>query len=271
MTSSAASSNSAPITRSSSMTHLPVRDNEAAFKTPSPSSYSVIRPRPTRLADDDLGHLFDNNAEWAHKVEREYPGFFQALSTQQRPKIFWIGCSDSRVPATEVTGLMPGAIFVHRNVANCVVHTDMNMLSCLQIAVDVLGVEHIIVCGHYGCAGVDYALKPVQVGLADNWIRNVKDVARLHASELATIDDAALKANKLAELNVIYQVQNVTHTSIVQNAWRRNQKLSVHGWIYGVHNGLLRNLVEPSIKGFSQVSPAFHLDPSVAIKQTNGG
>ena len=200
-------------------------------------------------------------------MEAQYPGFFKALSTQQKPKYMWIGCSDSRVPASEITGLMPGEVFVHRNVANCVVHADLNLLACLQLAVDVLKVEHIIVCGHYGCGGVNFALSPTQIGLCDNWIRHIKDVARLHQDKLGAFKTFAEKSDALVELNVVTQVENVCHSTIVQNAWRRGQSLNVHGWVYGVHNGLLKNLVEPSIKGFDQISPAFHVDGPLEIQE----
>jgi len=251
----------------------PPSPSSSSFQSPSPSSYTVLHPSHTNESGEsssessELRWLFDNNKQWAKTVERQYPGFFNKLSKQQKPKYMWIGCSDSRVPASEITGLMPGEVFVHRNVANCVVHADLNLLACLQLAVDILKVEHIIVCGHYGCGGINFALQPTQVGVADNWIRHIKDVARANSSTLAKHSTFEEKSHCLSELNVISQVENVCHTSIVQNAWRRGQSLAVHGWVYGVHDGILRNLVEPSIKGFDQVSPAFHIDGPTQINE----
>jgi carbonic anhydrase len=189
-----------------------------------------------------LNNLLENNKEWAGKIKAQEPDFFQTLSKQQSPEYLWVGCSDSRVPSTEIVKLMPGELFVHRNVANVVVHTDLNCLSVMQYAVDVLKVKHIIVCGHYGCGGVLAALQNVKFGLIDNWLRHVQDVMQKHAAILEGLGDEAERLDKLCELNVIEQVSNVCQTTIVQNAWERNQELAVHGWIYGLSDGLLRDL-----------------------------
>jgi carbonic anhydrase len=181
-----------------------------------------------------LTHLFANNRGWSARVRAEQPDFFEKLARQQRPEYLWIGCSDSRVPANDIVGLLPGELFVHRNVANIVVHTDLNCLSVMQFAVDLLKVRHVIVCGHYGCSGVRAALRNERHGLADNWLRHLQDVRDKHrpvASE-----------DRLSELNVIEQVANVCQTTIVQDAWARGQELHVHGWIYGLRDGLLRDL-----------------------------
>ncbi len=183
----------------------------------------------------ELKHLFENNRRWAAEVSDRDPDFFKKLAAQQAPPYLWIGCADSRVPANQIVGLAPGEVFVHRNVANVVSHTDFNCLSVLQYAVEVLKVRHVIVCGHYGCGGVAAALQDVPFGLIDNWLRHIKDV--YEASRLDDID-----TNKLCELNVAAQVRNVCHTTIVQDAWRRGQDLSVHGWIYSLEDGLLRDL-----------------------------
>ena len=190
----------------------------------------------------DLRELIRNNREWAAKVRAEDPEFFRRLSRQQAPKYLWIGCSDSRVPANQITGLAPGEVFVHRNIANVVVHTDLNCLSVIQFAVDVLKVEHILVVGHYGCGGVHAALTGQRVGLADNWLRHVADVAEKHASRLAESQLESLRHARLCELNVIEQVSNVCLTTIVQDAWSRGQSLSVHGWVYGLLDGRVREL-----------------------------
>jgi len=190
----------------------------------------------------NLEHLFSNNRLWAAEVERAHPGFFSDLAQQQNPRYLWIGCSDSRVPANEIVGLKPGELFVHRNVGNVVVHTDLNCLSVLQYAVDVLDVEHVIVCGHYGCGGVQCAMSSVSYGLIDNWLRHIKDVYTRHESALSAITDDETRLRRFCELNIIEQVRNVCHTSIVQDAWRRGARLVVHGWIYDIHDGLLRDL-----------------------------
>ena len=190
----------------------------------------------------DLKRLLDQNRDWAESIKLNDPGFFQTLAKQQSPTFLWIGCSDSRVPSTQLVGMMPGEMFVHRNVANVVVHTDFNCLSVLQFAVDVLKVDHIIVCGHHGCGGVKAALENLQLGLIDNWLRHVQDVRHEHEELLSTIEDAEERLDRLCELNVIEQVLNVGRTTIVQSAWQRGQELAVHGWIYGLQDGLLRDL-----------------------------
>lgn len=189
-----------------------------------------------------LPQLFDNNRTWSERIRRSDPEFFARLSQQQRPQYLWIGCADSRVPANEIIGLLPGEVFVHRNIANVVVHSDLNCLSVMQFAVDVLQVEHIIVCGHYGCGGVSAALENRRVGLADNWLRHIQDVHAKHEPRVAAIADAAKRVDHLCELNVIEQVANVCQTTIVQDAWSRGQALSVHGWVYGLKDGLLHDL-----------------------------
>jgi carbonic anhydrase len=190
-----------------------------------------------------LKHLFDQNRAWSERIRRSDPDFFARLSRQQTPRYLWIGCADSRVPANEIVGLLPGELFVHRNVANVVVHSDLNCLSVMQFAVDVLHVEHIIVCGHYGCSGVAAALENRRVGLADNWLRHVQDVQLKHDGDLAPITDAAARIDHLCELNVIEQVANVCQTTIVEDAWDRGQSLAVHGWVYGLRDGLVRDLL----------------------------
>jgi len=193
--------------------------------------------------------LFDNNREWAARMKKTDPEFFTKLAAQQAPKFLWIGCSDSRVPANEIVGLMPGELFVHRNVANVVIHTDLNCLSVLQYAIDVLRVEHIMVCGHYGCGGVASAMDNKELGLIDNWLRAIKDVYHHNHQVIEEIDDKQQRLNLLCELNVAQQVANVAHTTIVQNAWHHGRALSLHGFIYDIHDGLLRDL------GFSITGP----------------
>ncbi len=188
-----------------------------------------------------LQHLIDNNRDWAERVEQQQPGFFEELSAQQSPKYLWIGCSDSRVPANQVIGLAPGEVFVHRNVANVVNHSDLNALSVIQYAVDVLKVEHIMVVGHYGCGGVLAVLREQRVGLADNWLRHVNDVRMRHRGRLMHLC-AHEQEDVLCEMNVIEQVGNIAQTNIVQDAWRRGQKLAVHGWCYGLKDGLVKDL-----------------------------
>jgi len=189
-----------------------------------------------------LKNLFNNNRAWAAKMTRQDPEFFSRLSSQQAPQYLWIGCADSRVPANEIVGLLPGELLVHRNVANVVVHADLNCLSVLQFAVEVLNVEHIIVCGHYGCGGVRAALRDDRLGLVDNWLRHVQDVMLKHRTELDRLPDEDEKHHRLCELNVIEQVANVSQTTVVRDAWARGQKLAVHGWIYALNDGLLRDL-----------------------------
>ena len=189
----------------------------------------------------ELKHLFDKNRAWAERITAEDPDFFHRLSRQQSPDYLWIGCSDSRVPANQIIDLPPGEVFVHRNIANVVVHTDLNCLSVLQFAVDVLRVKHIIVCGHYGCGGVKAALENSEHGLIDNWLRHIKDVIRFNADQFDGLSHAE-KLDRLCELNVKEQVINISNTTIVQNAWKRGNDLTVHGWIYNIENGILRDL-----------------------------
>lgn len=189
-----------------------------------------------------LDHLFANNQTWAARQVAREPDFFARLASQQAPEYLWIGCSDSRVPANEIVGLLPGELFVHRNVANVVVHTDLNCLSVVQFAVDVLHVKHVIVCGHYGCGGVRAAFSTERLGLIDNWLRHVQDVRERHASLLDGVTDPETRVDRLCELNVIDQVRHVCETTIVQDAWTRGQPLTVHGWIYGLNDGRLRDL-----------------------------
>jgi carbonic anhydrase len=189
-----------------------------------------------------LPHLFENNRAWARSIREQDPEFFEKLARQQAPDYLWIGCSDSRVPANQIVGMLPGELFVHRNLANVVVHTDLNCLSVTQFAVDVLKVQHVIVCGHYGCAGVKAALCQENLGLVDNWLRHVQDVREKHGAELAKLPDVERRHNRLCELNVIEQVMNVCQTSILRDAWCRGQSVAVHGWIYGLQDGLLRDL-----------------------------
>ena len=189
-----------------------------------------------------LSHLFESNRAWSERIRRSDPEFFPRLSRQQRPRYLWIGCADSRVPANEIVDLAPGELFVHRNLANVVVHSDLNCLSVMQFAVDVLKIEHVIVVGHYGCAGVSTALQNQRVGLADNWLRHVQDVHAKHEATVAKEPDLAHRIDRLCELNVIEQVANVCQTTIVRDAWDRGQELAVHGWVYGLKDGLLRDL-----------------------------
>jgi carbonic anhydrase len=189
-----------------------------------------------------IEHLIENNRAWAHATEERDPEFFATLAKQQAPEYLWIGCSDSRVPANQIVGLLPGELFVHRNVANVVVHTDLNCLSVMQFAVDALRVRHILVVGHYGCGGVQAALENRRLGLIDNWLRHVQDVAHKHRDEIDAIADPAQRLTRLCELNVIEQVENVCSTTVVQEAWDRGQPLTVHGWIYGIADGLVRDL-----------------------------
>jgi carbonic anhydrase len=189
-----------------------------------------------------LQHLLDNNRNWAAAIRAREPEFFPRLAAQQAPRYLWIGCSDSRVPANEIVDLLPGELFVHRNVANVVVHTDLNCLSVLQFAVDVLRVEHVMVVGHYGCGGVQAAWQGRPLGLIDNWLRHVQDVAARHLPLLEALPDDPARVARLCELNVVEQVVHVARTTIVQDAWRRGQQLTLHGWIYGLADGILKNL-----------------------------
>jgi len=202
-----------------------------------------------------LSDLFANNRAWAAQMTQQDPAFFARLSSQQSPQFLWIGCSDSRVPANQIVGLPPGEMFVHRNVANLVVHTDLNCLSSMQFAVEVLGVKHIIVCGHYGCGGVLAALRDANLGLIDNWLRHVQDVATKHSAELAALTSEAERHQRLCELNVLAQVVNVSQTTVVRGAWARGQSLAVHGWIYALGDGLLRDL-DLCVTGEADLHPA---------------
>jgi carbonic anhydrase len=211
---------------------------------------------------DPLSDLFANNRAWAAGITARDPAFFDRLARQQNPRYLWIGCADSRVPANEIVGLLPGELFVHRNVGNVVVHTDLNCLAVIQYAVDVLRVEHIIVCGHYGCGGVAAAWRAHPLGLIDNWLRHVQDVADRHARLLVSVPDEETRVDRLCALNVLEQAVHVCRTSIVQDAWRRGQSLAVHAWIYRLQDGLLRNL------GFTAQAPhAVATGYDVALKQ----
>ncbi len=201
----------------------------------------------------NLSHLLENNQNWADKIKRDTPGFFSNLSKQQRPEYLWIGCSDSRVPANEIVGLLPGEIFVHRNIANVVVHSDLNCLSVIQYAVEVLEVKHIIVCGHYGCGGVRAALDNIDHGLIENWLLHIKDIYAKNQERFKNTTDIKEKTDILCELNVIDQVANVCHTSIAQNAWKNGKELTVHGWIYSIENGIIQDL-EVCVDGLDNIS-----------------
>jgi carbonic anhydrase len=189
-----------------------------------------------------LPELFANNRRWAAKMESGRPGFFGELSAQQAPRYLWIGCSDSRVPANEIVGLAPGELFVHRNVANLVLHNDFSCLSVLQYAIDVLGVEHVIVCGHYGCGGVQAVWDERQLGLVDNWLQSVRDIAHLYREQLLALPTDAARRDRLCELNAMIQARRVCRTTIVQQAWERGRRLTVHAWVYSLTDGLLRDL-----------------------------
>ena len=190
----------------------------------------------------DINHLFQNNRKWAAEIEKETPGFFAELSQQQAPEYLWIGCSDSRVPANQIVGLLPGEVFVHRNIANQVIHTDFNCLSALQFSVEVLKVKHIIVCGHYGCNGVQAAMKKQRLGLVDNWLMHIQDTANKYKAELEKIDDENQRWELLCEINVIEQVANIADSTVLQDAWNRGQEVTIHGLIYGLKDGILKNL-----------------------------
>ncbi|GAA0819958.1 carbonate dehydratase [Colwellia sp. D2M02] len=190
----------------------------------------------------NISHLFENNKKWAAQITEDNPDFFENLSKQQSPKYLWIGCSDSRVPANDLLGMQPGEVFVHRNIANQVIHTDLNCLSVIQFAVDILKVQHIIVCGHYGCGGVIASLNDKSYGLIDNWLRHLQDVYRFHKQEMDAVTDEKERVDRLCELNVIEQVANVSNTMTLQNAWRANQDITVHGVVYNLHDGILKDL-----------------------------
>lgn len=203
--------------------------------------------------------LLENNKKWVVDQLAIEPNYFEKLANSQNPEYLWIGCSDSRVPANQITGTSPGDIFVHRNIANMFIHSDMNMLSVLSYAVEVLKVKHVIVCGHYGCGGVLAAMENKQFGLIDNWLRHIKDVYRLHFKELDAIENTKNRADRLVELNVIEQVQDLGKTSIVQNAWKREQPLHIHGWVYDVKDGIIKDL-GVNFKGTSDLHSVYHLD-----------
>jgi carbonic anhydrase len=209
--------------------------------------------------EKSYSRLLENNKSWVKKNLELDPNYFNKLSGGQNPEYLWIGCSDIRVPANQITGTQPGEIFVHRNIANMVIHTDMNMLSVLSYAVEVLKVKHIIVCGHYGCGGVLAAMGNKQYGLIDNWLRNIKDVYRLYETELDSIQDIDARGRRLVELNVIEQVGDLSKTSIVQNAWERNQPLHVHGWVYDIHDGIINDL-GVTLTGSDSLRNVFKLD-----------
>lgn len=205
---------------------------------------------------EQLNHLLENNRRWVDETNSRDESFFSRLAAQQNPEYLWIGCSDSRVPANEIVGLLPGEVFVHRNVGNVVIHTDLNCLSVIQYAVEVLRVEHIIVCGHYGCGGVRAALGCGELGLIDNWLRHIRDVREKHAELLCQITDEHEREAKMCELNVIEQVFNVCHTTIVQNAWKSGQKLAVRGWVYSLVDGLIRDL-DVSVSSRDEISEVY--------------
>ncbi|MCJ7773310.1 MAG: carbonate dehydratase [Desulfobacterales bacterium] len=189
-----------------------------------------------------LKNLFENNKNWASKIKESDPDYFTRISKQQNPEYLWIGCSDSRVPANEIVGLSPGELFVHRNIANLVIHTDMNCLSVIQYAIEVLKVKHIILCGHYGCGGIKAAMDNNEHGLIDNWLRNIKDIYRYYQAKIDAIQKEKEKFDLMCEINVVEQVANICHTTIVQNAWKSEQKLAIHGWIYSLEDGILKDL-----------------------------
>jgi carbonic anhydrase len=201
----------------------------------------------------EIDELFGRNRKWAREVSAQDPEFFARLERQQRPAYLWIGCSDSRVPANQIVGMMPGEVFVHRNVANVVSHGDLNALSVLQFGIEVLDIRHVIVCGHYGCGGVQVAYEGRPLGLIDNWLRHVQDVRRLHQAELEELPDDASRVARLCELNVIEQAHNVACTSTVQDAWRSGRPLSIHAWIYSIADGLLRDL-KVTLEGTGQLA-----------------
>jgi carbonic anhydrase len=203
-----------------------------------------------------LRHLFESNRAWSARIRASDPDFFPRLARQQRPRYLWIGCADSRVPANEIVDLAPGELFVHRNIANVVVHTDLNCLSVMQFAVDVLRVEHVIVVGHYGCNGVAAALRNTRLGLADNWLRHVQDVQAKHQARVSGLAEESARIDRLCELNVIEQVANVCQTTIVRDAWERGQALSVHGWVYGLEDGLVRDL-DTTVSAVAEAGPRY--------------
>ena len=213
-----------------------------------------MKNKPSKSYDK----LIENNKEWAASVVKEDPEFFSRLSNVQKPEFLWIGCSDSRVPANEITGTAPGEIFVHRNIANMVVHTDVNLLSVLEYAVKFLEVKHVIVCGHYGCGGVKASMAQHNLGIINKWIMHIKDVQRIHMEELQAIGDEDARTNRLVELNVIEQVTNLAKTSIIQKAWKDRQGPHLHGWVYGLENGLIKPIFE--LPAGSRIDPLYEYD-----------
>jgi carbonic anhydrase len=209
--------------------------------------------------DNIYNDLLKGNKAWVARMEKEDPHFFEGLAKGQNPPVLWIGCADSRVPANEITGTKPGSIFVHRNIANMVVHSDMNMLSVLDYAVNVLKVKHVIVCGHYGCGGVLAAMGNKQFGLIDNWLRHIKDVYRLHRDELDGITDIEMRAKRFVELNVIEQVFDLSKTSIIQNSWQANELPEIHGWVYDISNGIIKDL-DVTLRNNSEMHRIFQFD-----------
>jgi len=217
------------------------------------------------MSSHDLQELFEGNREWARATEQRTPGFFTSLLKQQTPQYLWIGCADSRVPANEIVGLLPGEMFVHRNVANVVVHSDLNCLSVIEFAIAQLKVQHVIVVGHYGCSGVRAALRGDRIGIADNWLRHVQDVRNKHRTWMEGMKDETMQHNALCELNVLEQTHNVCESTVVQDAWERGQPVVVHGWVYGLHDGLLQDL-KISARAADEVGAAYGLALG-AIKQ----
>lgn len=220
------------------------------------------------MTTTSIDELFAHNREWAEQMERDRPGFFTGLLAQQKPRYMWIGCSDSRVPANQITGLEPGEVFVHRNVANVVVPTDLNCLSTIQYAVDQLKVEHLMVVGHYGCGGVLAALQDARIGLADNWIRHVKDVRDKHAVLLEGLD-RPWRHDALCELNVVEQVMNIAHSTVMQDAWARGQKVQIHGWCYSLNNGLITNL-QMSVPDVAGLAEAYRQAVALVASRVRG-
>jgi len=209
--------------------------------------------------EDFYNKIIENNKKWVENTLKLDPQYFERLSKGQKPPLLWIGCADSRVPANEIIGAQPGEVFVHRNIANMVIHTDMSMLSVLDYAVNVLKVKHVIVCGHYGCGGIEAAMTNKSIGLIDNWIRHIKNIYRVHKKELDNIADISERTNRFVELNVIEQVYDLAKTSIVQNAWGIDQDLTIHGWVYGVNNGIVKDL-GVNFKNDSQLDEVYKLD-----------
>jgi len=209
--------------------------------------------------EDFYNKIIENNKKWVENKLELDPQYFEKLSKGQKPPLLWIGCADSRVPANEIIGAQPGEVFVHRNIANMVIHTDMSMLSVLDYAVNVLKVKHVIVCGHYGCGGIEAAMTNKSIGLIDNWIRHIKNIYRVHKKELDKIADISERTNRFVELNVIEQVYDLAKTSIVQNAWGADQELTIHGWVYGVDNGIVKDL-GVNFKNDSQLDEVYKLD-----------